>query len=99
MRVTSNSFPNVLLDQLGSLATRQSRLQGQAATGQRIHSPDDDPAGLQRVLDLQAESSAAIQYRRNIAVQQELADAIYSSVKSLKKISDRPTKSRCWLMA
>src|SRR5262245_61223192 len=89
MRVTSNSFPNALIDQLNSLTVRQSRLQTQAATGQRIQSPEDDPVALRRVLDLQAESSVASQYRDNIARQQELANATYGTMKSLKKISER----------
>jgi flagellar hook-associated protein 3 FlgL len=92
MRVTSNSFPNALVDQLSSLAARQSRLQLQAATGQRIQSPEDDPVALRRVLDLQVESSAASQFRHNIARQQELADATFGTMKSLKKISDRASE-------
>src|SRR5262245_16681245 len=89
MRVTSNTFPNTLVDQLGTLTARQSRLQAQAATGQRIQAPEDDPVALRRVLDMQVESGAATQYRRNIARQQELANATYGTMKSLKKISDR----------
>ncbi|MCI0540901.1 MAG: hypothetical protein L0Z50_37345, partial [Verrucomicrobiales bacterium] len=89
MRVTSNSFPNTLIDQLGTLTARQSRLQMQAATGQRIQSPEDDPVALRRVLDLQVESTTVSQYRDNIARQQEIAHATYGAMKSLKKISDR----------
>ena len=47
MRVTANTFPNSLLNQLSSLATRQNRLQNQAATGQRVQFPEDDP-GIRR---------------------------------------------------
>ena len=89
MRVTSTSFSDSLVSQLGSLAARQQRLQTQAATGQRIQAPEDDPVALQRVLNLQAEASAVGQYQRNIARQQELAQATYGSIKSLKTISDR----------
>jgi hypothetical protein len=39
MRVTFNTFPNSLVTQLGDLASRQIRLQNQAATGQRIELP------------------------------------------------------------
>lgn len=89
MRVTSNSFPNTLITQLGSLATRQARLQSQAATGQRVQRPEDDPGAMRRVLDLQTESKTVGQYQRNIVRQQELANATFSAVKSLKRISDR----------
>src|SRR5256885_1892354 len=89
MRVTSNTFPDSLVDQLGTLAARQSRLQNQAATGQRIQSPEDDPAAMRRVLDLQGEASRMAQYQQNISRQQDVASASYGVMKSLKKISDR----------
>lgn len=89
MRVTTNSFPNTLVSQLGSLASRQARLQSQAATGQRVQLPEDDPGAMRRVLDLQTESQTIGQYQRNIVRQQELANATFSAVKALKKISDR----------
>jgi len=37
MRVTANTFPNSLLQQLTSLTQRQNKLQTQAATGQIVH--------------------------------------------------------------
>jgi flagellar hook-associated protein 3 FlgL len=89
MRVTSNSFPETLVNQLGRLALRQNRLQAQAATGQRVELPEDDPSAMRRVLDLQAESRRVEQYRRNIGVLQEGAQAAYAVLKGLKKISDR----------
>ena len=89
MRVTSNSFPNTLVDQLGSLASRQNRLQSQAATGQRIRLPEDDPMAMQRVINLQADAGSLAQYQRNIGHQQEVAGASYSALRSLKQISDR----------
>lgn len=52
MRVTFNTFPNGLIDQLTQLTTRQSSYQLQAATGQRIVNAEDDPAAVRRVLDM-----------------------------------------------
>lgn len=89
MRVTANSFSNTLITQLGSLAARQARLQSQAATGQRVRLPEDDPVALRRVLDLQSEFSSAGQYTRNIARQSELAQASFTNIKALKTLSDR----------
>ena len=54
MRVTSNTFPNSLVTQLTSLTVRQNTLQNQAATGQRVRLPEDDPVAMRRVLDMQA---------------------------------------------
>src|SRR5262245_32200107 len=89
MRVTSNTFPNSLLDELTSLGQRQNKLQNQAATGQLIELPEDDPVAMRRVLDMQGEAKAVSQYQRNIARHQELATASFSVIKGLKKISDR----------
>jgi flagellar hook-associated protein 3 FlgL len=89
MRVTSHTFPNSLLDELTSLAQRQNKLQNQAATGQLVELPEDDPVAMRRVLDMQGESRAVSQYQRNIARHQELATASFSVIKGLKKISDR----------
>lgn len=89
MRVTANTFPNSLVDQLATLNSRQNRLQNQAATGQRIQLPEDDPAAMQRVLDLQSEAKSVAQYGRNIATLRDQAQTSYSVMKGLKKISDR----------
>jgi flagellar hook-associated protein 3 FlgL len=89
MRVTSNSFSSQLVDQLGSLSSRQNRLQNQAASGQRITLPEDDPHGTSRVLELQAEAGTVGQYQKNIETQQQTAQASYQAMQSLKTISDR----------
>lgn len=89
MRVTANTFPNSLLQQLNSLNQRQNKLQNQAATGQRVQLPEDDPVAMHRVLELQAEGKAVGQYQRNIARLQEVAADSFSSIKALKTVSDR----------
>jgi flagellar hook-associated protein 3 FlgL len=89
MRVTANTFPNSLIDQLGILATRQNRLQSQAATGQRIQLPEDDPTAMRRVLDLKAEGKTLAQYQRNISILKEFASASYNAMSAIKHISDR----------
>ena len=89
MRVTANTFPNSLLQQLTSLGQRQAKLQNQAATGQRVRSPEDDPVAMRRILGLQAEGKAVGQYQRNIERHQELAAASFTGIKALKNISDR----------
>jgi len=71
------------------LSQRQNRLQNQAATGQLVTLPEDDPVAVRRILDLQAEGKAVGQYQRNIARHQELASASLSVMKGLKTISDR----------
>lgn len=92
MRVTANTFPNSLVDQLSKLAGRQNQLQNQAATGQRITLSEDDPRGMQRVLDLQAEGSAIGQYQRNIATMGDVTKAGYQVLRGLKTVSDRASE-------
>jgi flagellar hook-associated protein 3 FlgL len=92
MRVTSNSFPDRLVSQLGDLASRQLRLQSQAATGQRIVLPEDDPRAMRRVLDMQTEARAQDQYNANIVRLQDSSTASYSAIKSLKKLNDRASE-------
>ena len=89
MRVSANSFSDTLITQLGNLAVRQTRLQSQAATGQRVRLPEDDPVSLRRVLDLNSEFRSTGQYSRNIARQLELAQASFSGIKGIKTLSDR----------
>lgn len=89
MRVSANTFSDTLIAQLSNLSVRQQRLQSQAATGQRVRLPEDDPVALRRVLDLQSEFSSTGQYTQNITRQLELAQASYNGIKSLKNVSDR----------
>ena len=89
MRVTANTFPQSLVDQLSSLATRQNQLQNQAATGQRVQLPEDDPAAFRRTLDMQGEGRAEAQYRQNLDRLDELAKANFQVMKGLTTISDR----------
>ena len=89
MRVTGNTFSTGLIDQLNKLVDRQSRLQNQVATGQRIQYPEDDPAAVNRVLAAQTESKALSQYQRNIDNLKDQATASYSAIKGIKNISDR----------
>ncbi|HYG36190.1 MAG TPA: flagellin [Clostridia bacterium] len=89
MRVTANTYTNSLMDQLNNLSLRQNRLQIQAATGQRVQSPEDDPSAIRRALDLQNEAQMVAQYQKNIATEQNRAEAVYGALKSLKTISDR----------
>jgi flagellar hook-associated protein 3 FlgL len=71
------------------LSQRQNRLQNQAATGQRIQFPEDDPTAMRRILDLQTESVNISQYRSNIQRLQEYSQVGYGVVRSLKNLVDR----------
>ncbi|HYG21180.1 MAG TPA: flagellar hook-associated protein FlgL [Verrucomicrobiae bacterium] len=89
MRVTGNSFTTNFLSQVGKLTARQQQLQTQAATGQRVFSPGDDPAAMQRAMALRAEQGSLSQYNSNIAVLRDRASNAFNSLKSIKTLSDR----------
>lgn len=89
MRITNDMFPTMLINELGTLTTQQNQLQSQAATGQRVRLPEDDPTAMRRVLDMQTRSEAVGQYQTNIAQLQEMATASYNGIQAIKTASDR----------
>lgn len=89
MRVTANAFPNRLNYQLAELTSKQAALQKQAATGQRISKPSDNPLAMRKVLDLQGELRNLAQYQTNSARLKESLDASYGALKQMKSVSDR----------
>jgi flagellar hook-associated protein 3 FlgL len=89
MRVPFSSYPNSLVTQLQGLTSRQSKLQSQAATGQRITNPCDDPAATARVLRIQAEKQQTHQFASNNARAAEINETSFSAVEQLKNVSDR----------
>jgi flagellar hook-associated protein 3 FlgL len=82
-------FPDTLVNQLSLLESKQQQLQTEAATGQRVRNPEDDPAAVRRVLDMQAENRALGQYQANISRLQAQATVSYGSINSLQTISNR----------
>jgi flagellar hook-associated protein 3 FlgL len=89
MRVATHTYSSSLVDHVSKLAQRQLRLQEEAASGQRIRRPEDDPAGVQRLFLHQDEVRSLRQYERNIGSTRDRAQATYSVLRELKKISDR----------
>jgi flagellar hook-associated protein 3 FlgL len=89
MRVTGNFFTSTMVEQLNLLTARQYRLQQQAATGQRIQMPEDDPAAMQRVLGLRTEDNQLKQFLNNVSVLKDRANISFDALKGIKNVSDR----------
>jgi flagellar hook-associated protein 3 FlgL len=89
MRVTSNTFPENLIVHLQRLSGRTSKLQEQAATGQRVRDPSDDPAAAVRVLEYQSERARILQYHRNAQRASDIITATTAEVRNLVSISER----------
>ena len=92
MRVTSNTVSANIVLQIQQLGTQQARLQTQVSTGQRISRPEDDPAAVGRVLNLQSEQRQIAQFSRNASRALELSQASFSGLRELKKVADRATE-------
>lgn len=89
MRVPNSVFPNSLVVQLNHLLSRQSALQTQAATGQRIQSGEEDPAAMRGVMQNTARIRALEQYDANTTQLSQESHAVYAAIKGLQQISNR----------
>ena len=89
MRITTNSNDSQMLAQIQNLISLQTRLQTQVSTGQRIFQPEDDPAGMGRVLALKTEQSQITQFASNTSYALDVSQASFSGLNQIKKISDR----------
>ena len=92
MRVTSNSFPIDLRNQLADLTEKQTLLQSRAATGQRIENPSDDPRAMHKVMGLQEEQHKLYQFQKNVVNVRENVGIAYSAIDSMKKVLDRASE-------
>ncbi len=92
MRIATSTLSENLVRQIQRLSTSQAKLQSQVASGQRLTQPEDDPAAMGRVLNLNSEQRAMAQYARNANRALELSQASTSGLQQIKKLSDRATE-------
>lgn len=89
MRVASHTVSAGIVRQIQQLGGQQAKLQGQIASGQRISQPGDDPAAVGRVLNLESERRQITQFGRNASTALAVAQATFSGLQGIKRISDR----------
>lgn len=87
MRVSSNTFPTSLIEQLKTLNNRQVELQKQVATGQRLDQPSDDPAAMARLRQMQAQQREAVTFRRNFDRAETTLEFASNSTQLLNQLS------------
>ena len=92
MRIASSTVSDNIVRQIQGLGTQQARLQAQVASGQRITNPEDDPAAVSRVINLESERRSLEQFQRNAERALEVSQASFSGLQQLKKLSDRATE-------
>lgn len=89
MRIASNTTSDAMLRQIQQLMGEQAKLQQQVGSGRRITQPEDDPAAVGRVLNLQSEQRELAQYASNSNQALMLAQSSFAGLQGLKKVSDR----------
>ena len=89
MRIASNTINDTMVRQIQQLMTDQAKLQLQVSSGRRITQPEDDPAAVGRVLNLQTEQRQLAQYTNNSSRALTLVQTSFSGLQGLKRVSDR----------
>ena len=89
MRISQNYFSDNLLTQMNQLQNQQIQLQNQATTGLKVSLPEDDPATMSQVLDLQTQDAANTQYQSNITQLQSTATTAGTAMNSQQTITEQ----------
>lgn len=92
MRIATSTVSDNIVRQIQQLGGQQARLQTQVASGQRIFQPEDDPAAVGRLLNLETERRQIAQFTRNADRAMQVSQASYGGLVEMKKISDRMTE-------
>lgn len=89
MRVATSTISDNIVRQIQALGGQQAKLQTQVATGQRLFQPEDDPAAVGRLLNLESERRQIGQYTRNADRALQVSQASFAGLRGIKNISDR----------
>ena len=92
MRIATNMFSNDLISQMNQLQGQQIQLQNQASTGLKVTLPEDNPATMEQVLDLQSQAGANTQYQSNITQLQNVAGLAGSAMNSLQTVTEQASQ-------
>lgn len=89
MRIPNLTMSDAVVNRLNRLNRKQTQLNEQIATGQRITMASEDPQAASRVMRLRSEKVAAQQYAKNTNVALGISQATYAAVDRLRQLSDR----------
>jgi len=89
MRISSSLLTDNLLSQMNQLQGQQIQLQNQVSTGLKVSLPEDDPAAMNQVLDLQSQDASNTQYQSNITQLQSTAATAATAMNSLQTITEQ----------
>jgi flagellar hook-associated protein 3 FlgL len=86
MRISDSTFTDNFLSQIQQLEQQQNTLQEQSSSGLKVTLPEDNPAVMAQVLNLQTDSAANAAYQSNITQLQGAAMASGAAMTSLQTI-------------
>ena len=89
MRIPNLTMSEAVVNRLNRLNRKQTALNEQIATGQRITMSSEDPQAAARVMRLRSEKMAAQQYAKNADTALGFAQASYAVLDRLRMLSDR----------
>ena len=89
MRVSSQSVPNALSQNLQRLMQRQFQLQTETATGKKTDILTEQPSALGNLLRLENTSQATAQFKRNAEHAYTRSQENIDAIRALKTLSDR----------
>jgi flagellar hook-associated protein 3 FlgL len=89
MRVSTTSFSNNFLYEIQNLESQQSTLQNETTSGLKVTKPEDNPAVMNQVLNLQTDASSNTQYQSNITQVQNSATTASDALNSLQTLVEQ----------
>jgi flagellar hook-associated protein 3 FlgL len=89
MRISDSLFINNFLAQTNQLQARQNQLQNETTTELKVSLPEDDPATMNQVLNLQTQAAANTQNQSNITQLQSTATTAATAMNSLQTITEQ----------
>jgi flagellar hook-associated protein 3 FlgL len=92
MRISTSLFANDFLSQTNQLQSQQIQLQNEVTTGLKVSLPEDDPATMDQVLNLQTQAAANTQYQSNITQLQNTATTAATAMSSLQTVIEQASE-------
>jgi flagellar hook-associated protein 3 FlgL len=92
MRISTNNLSNALVGQLNNLTGEMIDLQSQAASGLKYTQLDQNPTGMESVLNLADENTQNSQYAQNINSLQQTLTSSYAAMSSLQTLAQKASE-------
>ncbi len=86
MKATIGMTYRMLYSELNTISSRMFDLQQQAATGRKMNSPSDDPAGIKPLLNYRVESKTTERYLTHMGFAQDKMDILDSSLDRMENL-------------